>query len=175
MINDNKTKQFRKRTRLKGFDYSSSGVYFLTFCTNGRKPLLSIITRCNVSDTPAVRLTKYGLCVERSLMYINDNRADVHIDYYVIMPNHVHLLVTLTCSNIDNGFDNCCDSALGNRARQCPPDSILGAPLHDDSALGNRALQNHARQNIIIQNYESRNKSALGIIPQLISSKTLHK
>ncbi len=191
-------KHNRKRTRLKEYDYSSAGVYFLTFCTKNREPLLSIITRCSINNAPTIQYTKDGLCVEKSLNYINDNRDDVHIDYYVIMPNHVHLLVTVEGNNVDNGYDCDGDSALGNRALQAHTHSvgcdILGAPCCDDSTLGNRALQSHAHSvgcdilgapccddsTLGDRALQSHTHSvgcdilaappALGIIPQLISS-----
>ena len=44
----------RKRTRLKDYDYSSLGVYFITICVKDRKPILSNIVGEGVLDVPKV-------------------------------------------------------------------------------------------------------------------------
>lgn len=79
----------RKRNRLKDFDYSSSGAYFVTICTRDKRGLLSQISSVG-SDAyiaPEVKLTKYGEAAEEYLRRIPG------IDRYVIMPNHIHLIV----------------------------------------------------------------------------------
>ena len=86
----------RKPTRLKEYDYSSPGAYFITICTHNRKCLLSEI---NVGEglcaLPQNILTPLGKEIENSIQYINDNYIGATIDKYVIMPNHIHLIVIL--------------------------------------------------------------------------------
>ena len=79
----------RKWTRLRAYDYSSEGYYYLTLCTRNRKCLLSEI-RLNDYGEACVALTQIGSVVES---YI---RSIPGIDKYVIMPNHVHMLVYKT-------------------------------------------------------------------------------
>ena len=79
----------RKWTRLREYDYSSEGYYYLTLCTKNRRCLLSEI-RLNEYDEARVALTQIGSVVES---YI---RSIPGIDKYVIMPNHIHMIVYKT-------------------------------------------------------------------------------
>ena len=54
----------RKATRLKGFDYSSHGAYFVTICTKDKKKILSKIVGGGAYDAPRVILTVKGKIVE---------------------------------------------------------------------------------------------------------------
>ena len=85
----------RKSTRLYGYDYSSNGAYFVTVCTRGREKLLCDIVGEGLCALPQVRLTETGEIVEESIAYINSAYDNVKIDKHVIMPNHIHLLITI--------------------------------------------------------------------------------
>ena len=50
----------RKPNRLKGYDYSSNGVYFITICTDNRKCILSEIVGADTIRPCINRLTEYG-------------------------------------------------------------------------------------------------------------------
>ena len=55
----------RKPTRLKNYNYSSAGAYFITICTEGRKKILSeICVGTDVPDGPQINLTDYGKIAE---------------------------------------------------------------------------------------------------------------
>ncbi len=82
----------RKANRLKNFDYSSNGVYFLTICTHGREKLLCDIVGEGVLDAPECKLSKAGNIAEKYIESIN-NADGICVDKYVIMPNHIHLLL----------------------------------------------------------------------------------
>ena len=84
----------RKPTRLKNYDYSTPGAYFITICTKNREQLLSnIIVGEGLCALPQNTLTPIGLHIEKTIFYINENFIGVDIDKYVIMPNHIHLIV----------------------------------------------------------------------------------
>ncbi len=86
----------RKPTRLKGYDYSQNGAYFVTICTYNREYILSNITVGEgLCALPQNTLTPIGKEIEKSIQYINHNYIGVTIDKYVIMPNHIHLIVDL--------------------------------------------------------------------------------
>ncbi len=90
----------RKATRLKGFDYSSVGAYFVTVCTEKRKKILSDISVGDgVLDVPNNTLTKYGEIADRYLNEMNDFYDFITIDKYVIMPNHIHLILSITAQD----------------------------------------------------------------------------
>ena len=85
----------RKPTRLKGYDYSSPGAYFVTICTKDKKPLLSKIVGDGVLDVPQNILTPYGQIAEQFIHQLNAFYNNVFVDNYVIMPNHIHLLLSI--------------------------------------------------------------------------------
>lgn len=87
----------RKPTRLKDFDYSAPGAYFVTICTQNRRKILSnIIVGEGLCALPKNELTPIGECVKNSLEFIDVNYIGVKIDKCVIMPNHVHIIISLT-------------------------------------------------------------------------------
>ena len=80
------------------YDYNTPGAYFLTFCTHNRKTFLSRIIGA-IQESPKSQLTMYGKIVET---FIQNIPAHLHatIDQYVIMPNHVHLIVVITEADV---------------------------------------------------------------------------
>ena len=80
----------RKHPRLKEYDYSSDGVYFVTICTHNKKHLLSQIV--GRPSAPAVQLTDYGIIAEQQLLLLRNRFPFVEVDSYVIMPNHIHII-----------------------------------------------------------------------------------
>lgn len=85
----------RKKNRLVNYDYSQNGAYFITICTEDRKCLLSAVVGA-ILDRPAhVRLTAWGRCVEQAILRIPQCYPDVRLEKYVIMPNHIHLLLLI--------------------------------------------------------------------------------
>ena len=86
----------RKRTRLEGWDYSTEGAYFLTLCTKNRKCLFSQIVGRDILDAPEVQLLQYGQLVENALNYLSEHSKGWVFHNWVIMPNHVHILISIT-------------------------------------------------------------------------------
>ena len=86
----------RKRMRLTGYDYSSKGAYFITICTKDRRKVLSSIVGHDAHIVPKTELTRIGKTVRYYL-----DRTD-GIDCYVIMPNHIHLIIFKNGSNNTN-------------------------------------------------------------------------
>ena len=87
----------RKNPRLPSYDYGQNGVYFVTVCTQGRAHILGQVSvGAGVLDGPQVCLSEFGKIVEEQIAEINQTYSDIEIDKYVIMPNHVHLLIRLT-------------------------------------------------------------------------------
>ena len=74
--------------RLREFDYSLPGAYFLTVCTKSRRQILSAIHEgCTI-------LSAVGRICETQLLLLEE-RYPVRIERHVIMPNHVHMLLSL--------------------------------------------------------------------------------
>ena len=86
----------RKHPRLKSYDYSQCGCYHLTLCTKHRQPILSrILSPVDETARARVQLLHAGEVTEFYLRRIPEVYAGVHLIHYVIMPNHVHLLLLL--------------------------------------------------------------------------------
>lgn len=85
--------QKRKSLRLPAYDYSQNGVYFITICTEGKKHIFGRVVGGGVLDAPHVCLSDRGNIAEQTLLEMNDFYGDISIDKYVVMPNHVHLLL----------------------------------------------------------------------------------
>lgn len=84
----------RKPNRLAEYDYGSIGAYFLTICTEHRKSILSSVEGVG-EGFPLPKLTSYGEIAERYIYLLSMRYPMATIDAYVIMPNHIHLLLTL--------------------------------------------------------------------------------
>ncbi len=86
----------RKPNRLSSHDYSSSGAYFITICVKNRKKILSIINvGTGVPDCPQIYLSKYGLIADKYINQLNGFYDNISVDNYVIMPDHIHFLLSI--------------------------------------------------------------------------------
>ena len=83
----------RKTTRLKGADYNRNQAVFLTICTKERRCVLSRIVGTGVLDGPQIELTKYGQIADKYIRQLNDFYDDLSVESYVIMPNHIHIML----------------------------------------------------------------------------------
>ena len=83
----------RKQNRLKNYDYSQNGYYFVTICTAKKKSLFSTIIGQPDGDAD-MKLTGIGKIAANQLFDL-EKRYDVAIDKYVIMPNHIHLILKI--------------------------------------------------------------------------------
>ncbi|MBR3292891.1 MAG: transposase [Oscillospiraceae bacterium] len=86
-----------KRLRLINYDYSTPGVYFVTFCTKDRRPVLSeILAGSSIDCPPEVSLTHAGAVLDAAICQIPLRYPSVSVKQHIIMPNHVHLLLQLS-------------------------------------------------------------------------------
>ena len=86
----------RKPARLNNYDYSTSGAYFITICTKDRKAILSdIIVGTGVPDCPKIKLLEHGKIADKYINQLNNFYNNISVDKYVIMPDHIHLLLSI--------------------------------------------------------------------------------
>ena len=93
----------RKEIRLKGYDYSGAGYYFVTICVKDGHELFGEIVgaascRPQPSSNPSqtfsyLQLTPAGNIVETEIAILLCAYANVTVDKYVVMPNHVHMII----------------------------------------------------------------------------------
>ncbi len=95
----------RKPARLKDYDYGAPGMYFVTICTKDRRRLLSEINFNDAVGTDNIRpkLTQYGNVVDKAIDAIPSYYYEIKIDKYVIMPNHIHMIMIICNDNV-NGW-----------------------------------------------------------------------
>ncbi|MGB3203811.1 MAG: transposase [Crinalium sp.] len=79
----------RRSIRLKGYDYSEAGAYFVTICVNQRRSLLGKIQEGIMYPSPA------GEMVQIVWDEIPTYYQGIEIDAFVLMPNHIHGIIIL--------------------------------------------------------------------------------
>ena len=105
----------RRSIRLKGYDYSQAGAYFVTLCTHNKECLFGEIAN------GAVRLNDEGRMVERWWLELSKKFPTIEIDQYIIMPNHLHGIIWVQYQKV-----------VGADLRVCPDvtqGAHTGAPL----------------------------------------------
>ena len=105
----------RKRIRLSASNYEA-GWYFITICTENRENLLANISPivgaddsvrpCAIFQQSIPELTPVGQITKNCLEQVSDAENGIRIDKYVIMPNHIHIII-------------CLDEKMGGQSR--PP------------------------------------------------------
>lgn len=85
----------RKKNRLSGFDYSSPNAYFITVCTCQRKNMLWNAVGATMGRPPKLPLSPAGKAVQNAITAIPEHYPAYVVENYVIMPNHVHLLLRI--------------------------------------------------------------------------------
>ena len=87
---------FRKQNRLPEYDYSAPGYYFITICTDEHKTYFGQIHAGHEQNAPALmHLSPAGQIVSDAICAIPQHYQAVRVDKYVVMPNHVHLILVL--------------------------------------------------------------------------------
>ena len=85
----------RKANRLPEYDYSTPNAYFITICTDKRKNLFWSDVGAIIDRPENVPLTQLGRLAEQSIQEIPRRYPMISVDRYVIMPNHIHLLLQI--------------------------------------------------------------------------------
>ena len=96
-----KEKHYRRSIRLKEYDYSTPGAYFVTVCALNREHLFGKIV------DGKIRLNKTGKIIQSGWGELSQNYQGVNTDAFVVMPNHIHGIIVL--------------SSVGATLRGCPP------------------------------------------------------
>jgi putative transposase len=124
----NPEKHHRRSIRLQGYDYSSSGAYFITLCTHQRHCLLGEV----IDDE--IQLHEFGRIVRAHWLKLPNHHPHLQLDEFVVMPNHIHGILVLTNTSVGAGFDHeiPCESHYP---------SAKPAPTHPPSITNNPSVQ----------------------------------
>jgi putative transposase len=82
-------KHHRRSIRLKGYDYSQAGAYFVTVCIQQRECLFGEV------ESEVVRLNDSGAMVEGWWEELEKKFSTVVLDEWILMPNHLHGILFL--------------------------------------------------------------------------------
>ncbi len=79
----------RRSIRLPEYDYSQDGWYFITICTQSQKCLFGKFANGQI------QLYEYGRIVDKCWRWLSQQYDYVHLDEYVVMPNHLHGIIII--------------------------------------------------------------------------------
>ena len=86
----------RRSIRLKGYDYSQVGLYFITICCKDRK------YRFGKIENHEMTLNEYGTIAYNEWIKLTERFSNFELDVFQIMPNHMHAIIAL--NNVGTGF-----------------------------------------------------------------------
>ena len=118
-----KNKYRIESTRLKGWDYASTGLYFVTICTRNRECCLGEITASEM------RLSPIGDIAQQFWLGIpGHSRGQIGIDAFVVMPNHLHGIIVI--------------NVVGNTSRRDVACNVSTGRITDDVSTYDRKISN---------------------------------
>ncbi len=86
----------RKRNRLIQYDYSTPHTYFITICTHKKQCVFGKIQTGDILHPPKMILSAVGEIAFEEIQGIERHYENIFIDRFVVMPNHIHLLIRIT-------------------------------------------------------------------------------
>ena len=101
----------RKLNRLRDYDYSRNGAYHIVICVQNDQPLLGTIpvgANCVRPPAPSpIHLSDIGQIVEQEIHIMATSYDRLTVEKYVIMPDHIHLLLLIQTVDITHVGANC--------------------------------------------------------------------
>ena len=85
----------RKTIRIKDYDYSNPGAYFITICTAKREMLFWNNVGADIIRPQNIQLSRIGKIAEQGILQIETHYENVFVDKYCIMPDHIHLILQI--------------------------------------------------------------------------------
>ncbi len=85
----------RKPNRLQDYDYGKNGAYFITICVKDRHEMLWKPVGARIAHPHEQTLSDIGEVVNTAIQNIPAIYSNVRVDKYVIMPNHIHMILTI--------------------------------------------------------------------------------
>ena len=84
----------RRSIRIKDFDYTQPGSYFITICTCHKNLIFGEINQGEVV------LSKLGEIARKEIERLPHRFSSIAMDGFVVMPNHIHILITISADAI---------------------------------------------------------------------------
>lgn len=89
----------RKSNRLKEYNYSQNGMYFITICSDNKQCFFCKIVECGILDAPKIEYSEYGEIIKNQIDCMNEMYDNINVEKYIIMPNHLHLIIEIKNNN----------------------------------------------------------------------------
>jgi REP element-mobilizing transposase RayT len=83
----------RRSIRLKGYDYSQAGLYFVTICVQNQRCLFGKI------ENGEMILNNLGKIIENEWLNLKNKYSQIELDTFIIMPNHFHAILQIVHPN----------------------------------------------------------------------------
>ena len=88
----------RKKLRLDEYSYNQVGSYFITVVAAQRRLIFGQVLPSTTFQTAFVELSDIGLLVKQEIDFLMNYHENIMVDGFVIMPNHVHLMLSISNS-----------------------------------------------------------------------------
>jgi hypothetical protein len=125
MTNHDFNRHYRRSVRLRGYDYSRAGAYFVTICTEDRACLFGDA----VTDGD-MRLNESGRMVIAEWDALPTRFSTVDLDAFVIMPNHIHGVVVIAATSpTDPATDHRATTRVAPTGHNALAPDLVGAGL----------------------------------------------
>jgi putative transposase len=153
----------RRSIRLKGYDYSQAGAYFITICCEERKYRFG-----NIVNREMI-LNEYGVIAYNEWVKLSERFSNFELDVFQIMPNHMHGIIVLNdgvANNVGAGFTpahNTIDGVVnGAGVNPAPTNTNTNAPVFDmvgayKSLVSNECLKIYKSKNELMGKFWQRN------------------
>ena len=93
----------RKTIRLKDYDYSQTGYYFVTICTQNREKIFGqIVGADSISARSETILSNAGMMVEKIYCNMQNEFKNVVFHEYIFMPNHFHGIIQIQWADMES-------------------------------------------------------------------------
>ena len=168
----------RRSIRLKGYDYSQAGLYFITICCENRK------YRFGKIKNEKMILNEYGTIAYNEWIKLTERFSNFELDVFQIMPNHMHAIIALNTvgagfNPVHNKPQNNTIGAGFNPVHNNPQNNTVGAgfnPVHNNPqnnvvGAGFIPVQNNPQNNVVgagfnpVHNNPQKNTVGAGFIP----------
>ena len=107
------------------FSYSENRMYFITICVKDKAKLLGRMVGYGARDVPQIELSDTGKVVEKYIRFMDNRYNNVFIDKYVVMPNHVHMIIAVSNDDTQTYDDNTRVSYFGTSRAPYPTEKIF--------------------------------------------------
>ncbi len=127
---ESKPFQTRRSPRIPKFNYSNRYSYFVTFCTHDHQCLFWTNGRLN----------ELGIIADQDMKMLPLHYQNIQVDTYVIMPNHIHAIITIENSDNNPSLDKIIGlykSGVSRKVKMVSPNMLIWQRSFHDHVIRN--------------------------------------